>query len=56
MTERIKCNEEGQRGREKCERDNGGRGLREAIKNGLLAEFTALFHEEQNLGDIASIK
>ena len=32
------------------------RGLREAIKNGLLAEFTALFHEEQSLGDIASIK
>ena len=32
------------------------RGLREAIKNGLLAEFTTLFHEEQSLGDIASIK
>ena len=32
------------------------RGLREAIKNGLLAEFTTLFHDEQSLGDIASIK
>ena len=32
------------------------RGLREAIKNGLLAEFTTLFHEEQSLGDITSIK
>ena len=32
------------------------RGLREAIKNGLLAEFTTLFHEEQSLGDIAAIK
>ena len=32
------------------------RGLREAIKNGLLAEFTTFFHEEQSLGDIASIK
>ena len=32
------------------------RGLREAIKNGLLAEFTTLFHDEQSLGDISSIK
>ncbi len=32
------------------------RGLREAIKNGLLAEFTTLFHDEQSLGDIAPIK
>ena len=32
------------------------RGLREAIKNGLLAEFTTLFHEEQSFGDITSIK
>ena len=32
------------------------RGLRKAIKNGLLAEFTTLFHDEQSLGDIASIK
>ena len=30
--------------------------IEEAIKNGLLAEFTTLFHEEQSLGDIASIK
>ena len=32
------------------------RGLRDAIKNGLLADFTTLFHDEQSLGDIASIK
>ena len=32
------------------------RGLREAIKNGLLAEFATLFHDEQNLGDIVPMK
>ena len=32
------------------------RGLREAIKNGLLAEFATLFHNEQNLGDIVPMK
>ena len=32
------------------------RGLREAIKNGLLGEFASLFNQEQKSGDIAPIK